>query len=119
MDIFLLYLFTRIDELRGLLDLIAFGGTVLFGAGMFIRLMGCPDDEFKPFLWTWRLCAVAAGIGLAGKVLVPSQKDLALIVGGKLAIEAAQSPTAKKVYTIVDDMLDEQLAKIAKRKEKQ
>ena len=119
MDIFLLYLFTRVDAIQGLFfALTLISGVFIFGTGMFAA-MSCSEYEknvrewcrtaLKKWTWLPVLCATLT-------VATPTQKDLAIIVGGHFAIEAAQSDTAKKIYSIVTDTLDDKLAEIARRK---
>lgn len=128
MDVFLLYLFTRVDDLRGIatcFSLVGFIGGLSYV--LFRAVLMVAGDEFKPGerasmeaglrAFKWPLIAVIVGV-IAVKMIVPSQKDLAIIVGGKLAVEAATSDTAKKVLDLVNGKLDEEIAAIAKAKAK-
>ena len=117
MDIFLLYLFTRVDSLKEMLTFVLILGGI--GGGFLVAFGGFSyrDDEIKAFREKWLnkyLLLTCAMMVLS--VATPRQKDLAIIIGGHFAIEAAQSGTAKKVYAIVQDVLDEKLAEIAKKK---
>jgi hypothetical protein len=121
MDIFLLYLFTRVD------NFIAAAAIVWILAGLFLFLclifspiiIGEWEDEGKlhkaivaakkPLMWIFGICLFIS-------LMIPTKKDMAIIVGGHLAIEAVQSDAAKKVYAIVTNLLDEEIATIAKRK---
>ena len=54
-------------------------------------------------------------------IAIPTQKDIMLIVGGKLAIDVVQSPemkeTSGKLYKLFQQKIDEQLANQPKKEE--
>ena len=113
MDIFLLYLFTRVDSLHAAFFVITMIGSFIIAFGG-LALHSDSQDGFK-FIKKWCWIPIIAALLL---VATPRQKDLAIIIGGHYAIEAAQSDTAKKIYAIVTDTLDEKVAEIAKKKAK-
>lgn len=51
----------------------------------------------------FRKLVAALGVLLTIAIAVPSQKDLAIIVGGRFALEAARSPEAREVGGLVMD----------------
>ena len=127
-DIVLLYLFTRLDTIGG----IAF--VAMLGAGVTVvwslvyswgkRDMAevwenCPNaPEYKtriaaanaarriirPALIAW---ALAAGVVM----VTPSKQDMAIIVGGKIALDASRTDTAKEISQEVLDAIRAQLKK--------
>lgn len=126
-DVMVLYLFTRVDALNGitstwgvLFSLAAIGCILIkFGCRLFVDDTNRNDlEECAKRMTPWATWTVAAAafFGIL-YVTVPTQRDMAIIVGGHMAVQAVRSETAQKVYAIVQDMLDEELAKIAKRKE--
>lgn len=119
MDIFLLYLFTRVDVM--LTSCIALA--VVFGIltlGSWITWADtCYEDKKKfwskkawKFLYT---CLFFWGCA----VLIPSQKSLAIIAGGHLMFEAVTHPvvseTAGKLNTIIQHELDQQVKEIKEK----
>ena len=111
-DILLLYLFTRVDVIQGLLIAIAIlGGAILLISGLHFGF------ELKLVKWwsfvKWKVLPIYVSVLLVS-VLVPSQKDLAIIVGGHYAIAAAKSETAEKIKNIIDLTLDKQLKELKK-----
>lgn len=83
---FLLYIFTRLDAVLGILTVLAITLTIGAGTVAFFTTM----DDFlevptKPLLFSF-----AAGLFFAFvAVLTPSQQDMALIVGGAIGFEQA------------------------------
>lgn len=111
-DVLLLYLFTRLDAICGLLltivAAIGIGGVyIAHTARSDAFILEQPVDEgFARLGRRMMLSAIAASVLL---VLVPSQRDLAIIVGGKVAIDAARSPEAKEIGGLVLDAIKRQL----------
>lgn len=105
-DILLLYLFTRLDVIKTLLILCLLSIPLLY---VFFGIVGNNEVIYGPFkrlVCLWIFC-------LLGFVLIPTQKDVMFIVGGKLAIDIAQSPetkeTAGKLYQLLQKKLDAEL----------
>lgn len=120
MELFLLYLFTRLDPMHGALCFLTVA-PIFVGMGSLIGFSCAADfahsvdERANLHLWRKRLVLLSVVVFFAAgifKVLLPTQKDLAIIVGGYLAIQAASSEPAKKVYSIVNGLLDEQLAEL-------
>lgn len=118
MDIFVLYLFTRVDELRSVINYGAF--LTLFATIITLLMWLFVLDEAPEMIKTCKrwfigfLVFTTACMSL--KVLVPSQKDIAIIVGGHYALQAAQSGTARKILELVEGKLDEEIERIKKPK---
>lgn len=116
MDIFLLYLFTRADVVSDVFQFIMFISFVVMVFAVIFSLTNDKGGAGKTVLLYAKRLALAAVSFCLLYMVTPRQKDLAIIVGGHFAIEAAQSDTAKKIYTIVQGALDEQIAEIAKKR---
>lgn len=128
-DILLLYLFTRVDAVREALMAIIFASCfaipIMCVIGHALRDHNSYDSTDKKTkdessgkaLQKWAkaisICFPFVALLL---VLVPDRRDLAIIVGGHLTLEAVKSDTVQKVYTIVQDVLDEQLADIQRKR---
>jgi len=124
MDIFLLYLWTRLDALNMVFALMATVMTLsaLVASGIYISA-SLDEDEFalkvKPILvknlWL-------AGILLTVSVLLPTQKDAAIIAGGWAVKQVATSEGAQqlssKTFALINGKLDEELAKLQPKEEK-
>ena len=108
-EVFLLYLFTRLDAISGFLTIGCFFSFVI---GFTAALMHAVEFEISPRLFKWMGVACVV-FGLAA-VFVPTQKDMAIIVGGKFAIDAARSPEGKQVRGLVYDAIMKQLRESAK-----
>lgn len=119
-EILLLYLFTRVDAMRELAVLAMVGFSLLTIAGSAGYLIAkydrlCGSEALagalrKPL----KIVAVCACIAAAASVATPSQKDLAIIVGGSYVIEAARSDKAKEVGGLVYDAIVKQLKEASK-----
>lgn len=120
MDIFLLYLFTRLD---------AFIFLLLFGAGMGgVVVLACAiglDDtwdhlkpERKTALRAWRTRGIViASVFLLFAALVPTQKDAALILAGSAVIDVAKSETAGRLASKSVQLIEQTLDGYLKPKE--
>ena len=112
----LLYLFTRVNVLlTASVVLIALGGMAMFIGAMFANIeRGHGPSEIFAANWfkTIRNCIIACFVVL---IIVPSQRDLAIIVGGTLAVHAAKSDTARKILDLANQVLDEELNKRTKK----
>lgn len=97
MDIFLLYLFTRLDPLANLF----IGGLVLLPmiAGVLYGIRS--DMNLKPE-WSWwsKSALMAWALVILGLVFVPSQKDAAIILAGSAILDVAKSETAGRLASM-------------------
>lgn len=118
MEVFVLYMLTRgdafISMFNGLVVLflsISIIGTlvkfVLQNSGNTEEREASKRIKLSPFYVAFFFCAFMSAV-------IPTKSDMAIIVGGTLAVKAAQSETANKVVTVVNQMLDEELRKLAK-----
>lgn len=108
-DVLLLYLFTRLDALIGLGAIGAVMAVVTgFGAMMFYSV---EHDEMYPH---WRKHAAALAAFVALIVITPSKSDMAIIVGGKIALDAARSDTGQEIAGEVVAAIRAQLKEAAK-----
>ena len=124
-EIVLLYLFTRVDVLQHAAVVVTAFSLVVFGIATLAwysedmtrdlgKEAGNPyrrkADEMLRLRHTLRNVLIVSAV-LA--VFTPSQRDLAVIVGGKLLIDVAQSKeaseTTQKAYKLLQQKLDEAL----------
>lgn len=110
-DLLLLYVWTRLDSVNlwsGLALLVVAAVGAMLG---FVRIT--EDDEvYDRHL---RRCGWALAILLAVQLSVPTKRDMAIIVGGKFAIEAARSPEAKEIGSAVRDLVMRELRAAAEK----
>ncbi len=100
----LLYLFTRIDTFIAIATL---GGIVGVAALAIWNIIRSTERGIPPRVPLW--AGVALSFALAITLFVPSQKNLAIIIGGTYALEAARSPEAKELGGLVLDVVRAQL----------
>lgn len=121
-DILLLYLVTRAGAIGDLFVVISIAALVLGGFGLAARGAWISDtvprDE-EPAAWKqWRrlpagLAVLVATSGFLGAA-IPSNKDMAIIIGGKIALDAARSETGQEIGTEVLAAVRAQLKAAAK-----
>jgi hypothetical protein len=129
MEVFLVYLWLKLDTLIG----ISVAATWVFVIAAGITMIVLSDDGGK--MWEkekekwqkekapgWRklrnqfLTAFIASI--AFWVFMPSSKETAILVGASIAVDVAKSPEGAKVATLLrgkaNELLDEQINKLKK-----
>lgn len=114
-DVLMLYLFTRADSFQwgfGLLCFVAMAAMVLGFVWMLVKADGLV--EHGPPKWYAGACVGGFFACFALALLTPTQKDLAIIIGGSYVIEAAKSEKAKEVGGLVYDAVIKQLREAAK-----
>lgn len=122
MDILLLYLFAQVDQIIGVFGFFA----VLFGMAtaimaalyLFATEGGSRSkdvENLRPLRRWFIITGIACFCCTLIATLVPSQKGIAIIVGGHFALEATRSETAKKIFTIVDGVLDKQIEQLSRK----
>lgn len=112
-EIMLLYLFTRVDKIIAIVGML--GGLFLIIGFITAMTADCAYDitkaEKKSAFRRAKITALCAIPVFFLCALIPTQKDLSIIVGGKMAIDIARSEPvtdlAKKLYKLVDKKLDE------------
>lgn len=130
MDIFLLYLWTRLDSIVAFAWLLAVAAGAAFIGFLITWLVNNDMSEFGDKYKTQAnsakkaLLTVAryASIPVLMLLLIPSQKDAAIIAGGWAAKQIATSEGAQqlssKTFALINGKLDEELAKLQPKEEK-
>ena len=111
MDIFLLYLFTRLDALHdAAITVVVFGGMACLFLVMAVHIF----EEKSCMKWAWRtgyLAVAAAFLAIA----VPTQKDALFILAGVGVLEVAKADATKRIASksvqVIEQFLDERLKK--------
>lgn len=101
----LLYLFTRVNPVIAILVVVTFIG---YGVALFTLMYGTIESEPKIFKFT-KISSTIATISLVLFAAIPTQKDLAIIIGGSYVIEAAKSDKAKELSGLLYDAIKDQL----------
>lgn len=112
-ETFLLYLFTRLDTLNGVL--VAIGSLTVFAtiASVVIACIMHSDDEEYPrfFHKLWLACSAVVLVN----IIVPTQKDVALILAGSTIMSIARTDEAQRITSksvrVVEQYLDALLTK--------
>lgn len=123
-EIFLLYLWTRLDAIHDVAQFIGSATIVLLIFSPIGLVIILDDMSQVKALWNkakWYLVPVWV-LATVITVLVPTKQDAAIIAGGWVALEAVQSDVAKnigsKTLTLIEDKLNEEIKNIEKRKAK-
>lgn len=136
-DIFYLWLFTRADAIQGFFQFLMIVGGMLSAILLIVKLgtvatyadpplkLTLEEIYEKPFYkGTKRWAIFAVILFLVGGLfymLVPGKRDVAIIVGGHLIVEAVKSPivqdTAMKLNELIQGELDSALDDLRKKKE--
>lgn len=114
MEILLLYLFTRLGPLHAVFDVGLFGGAIsVYASGAWYFIHDKPAIA-RSFI---KVSVALLVLSIVGKVLIPTQKDAALILAGYGVIEIAKSETAgrlaSKSVQLIEQTLDGYLKKDA------
>jgi hypothetical protein len=112
MDIFLLYLLTRLDAIQGLF----FAATTALWIGGFASGLWHFIENEGDAAWRAIRRFMPYAIGCAViTALIPTKGDAMFIAAGAGVIEAAKSDTAKRLagksVQVIEDFLDKQLTK--------
>jgi len=109
-DILLLYLFTRLDVLTALLQVSLMIGAIAGGVVLlFASMLAAETEDWSSVKKYAPRGAVALILLAVLHVATPSSKDLALIVGGKIAVDAIRSPQAQEMSQMVLDAVRKKL----------
>jgi hypothetical protein len=116
LELLLIYLWLKLDVVRGTLGVLC----LLGGVGVLVLCMIASVESWEPgFKWARRIGWALPFAG-ALAVLVPSAKDVAVLVGASYAIDLARSPEGAKVASLLrgkaNEILDEELRKLATKK---
>ncbi len=110
-DVFLLYLFMRLDAIR-ILAIVVFVLGLLF---LVPSVLHADDEGWVPGkLKLVKRAAAVPIIAVIVSVGVPSKSEMAIIVGGKIALDAARTDTAREVGSEVLAAIRAQLKNSAK-----
>jgi len=115
MDVFLLYLWTRLDPLHVVFNFLMYGG----GFATYFCVGWYWIHDKPPIAVRMLKYSVAALIvGVIALVIVPSKKDAALILAGSAVLDVARSETAgrlaSKSVQLIEQTLDGYLKTPAK-----
>ena len=116
-ELFLLYLWTRLDALHGLTVLVFIVLSVLAFIAAFTYGVTRGDREpwdghqVKATRYIWLPLMI---ISLTISLLVPTKQDAAIIAGGWLVKQAVTSEVAEKTYQLIVGKLDEQIKEFKK-----
>jgi len=120
MELFLLYLWLKLDAIGVTLALITVAGVLLYGALWFYRIAENYDAYGLEKLRRYKIkqqrvligtiCCLVVGLAL------PSSKDVAILVAGSYALDLAKSPEGAKVATLLrgkaNELLDAEIKKL-------
>lgn len=109
-DVLLLYLFTRLNVLLAAAGVVIVVTAVGLVFACMERYVEWGSGKWPKFL---RPTLAAFCVSAATVILVPDQRSLALMVGGKIALDAALSPDAQEISGLVV----EQIKDVLRRKE--
>lgn len=112
-DVLLLYLFTRLDAIQVMFVVGAVSAGIC-GAGIWLYAFLDGNKEVKKF--SARVIAPVFAVCVTGTVFVPSSKDAAIIVGGKIALDAARSENGQEMAGAVYDAILAKLKEAANGK---
>lgn len=121
MDLFLLWVWLRLDTLIGILGMTAAVSWLLAFLSGVLRLLAADEGESEVKTLVEKLNSwviVAAIVATCGLVLLPSSKDVAVMVGYYYGKEALQSPIGQKAQKVLlgkaNEILDQELEKLKK-----
>lgn len=111
MELFLLYLWLKLDAVISLFNGVFF---VSAGAlGIWAFLLGVSEGEVN-LVKVRNLASVALVISAITMVVIPTSKQTAYLVGGYYALRVADTPEAQKIVQVLrkkaNDYLDAELA---------
>jgi len=107
-ETFMLYLFTRLNSLSNLLDMLCFITGISSIVVVVAALIYASDGDTYPtaFHKLWWACAVITILN----IITPTQKDVALILAGSTIVSIAKTDDAKRITSksvqVVEQYLD-------------
>ena len=111
MELFLLYLWMKLDTFREMLLAGGLFGMVLLSFALIWVVDENPLRDKRLRSWKWGVAVTLSFFSLF--VVVPSSNQMAGLVVGGVALNAAESPEAQKMLTLLrkraNAYLDEQL----------
>lgn len=124
MELFLIYLWLKLDGLVISLAIMAFVLGLMVFIMLFPRLVdewdvNPTDGEKVAIKWHKRSITLFV-IMLCASVILPSSKDMAILVGSSIAIDAIKSPEGQKISVLLrgkaNELLDAEIEKLKKGK---
>jgi hypothetical protein len=109
-EVWLLYWFTRLDAVNGMGVMFAVVGAFATFATI---VFGSLDGASSTLRTVRRLTIPVTILGLLIITFVPTQRDMAIIVGGTMAIKAAKTPEASALGSELYNAVMEQLKRAA------
>jgi len=115
-ETFMLYLFTRLDSLNGILAFLGVCITLATAASLAVACFLLANDEKYPnfFHKLWLACSAV----LLLNIVVPTQKDVALILAGSTIMSIAKTDEAKRITGKSVRVVEQYLDALLKDKEK-
>lgn len=105
-DVLLLYLFTRVDVLLAVCAFVVLIAVFGIAVACIFRFDSWGDEGWPVF---FRPAVIALCVAGAVLLVVPDQKSLAIMIGGKVAIDAARSPDAQEIGDLLVDRIKDVL----------
>lgn len=117
MELFILYIWLKLNAIGVLLVLLAVSSTLIGAIGSIVSWCMSQDypndDSYKVAHKLFRKLLFSAMFFIPAAVLLPSKTDVAVLVGGHYALKLADTPEASKVMSLLrkkaNDLLDEEL----------
>ena len=112
-ETFMLYLFTRLDSLNGVLAFLGLCIVLATAASLVVAFFLLSNDEKYPtfFHKLWIACSAV----LLLNIITPTQKDVALILAGSTIMSIAKTDEAQRITSksvrVVEQYLDALLTK--------
>jgi len=115
-ETFMLYLFTRLDSLNGILAFLGVCITLATAASLAVACFLLAHDEEYPkfFHKLWLACSAV----LLLNIVVPTQKDVALILAGSTIMSIAKTDEAQRITSKSVRVVEQYLDALLKDKEK-
>lgn len=120
MELFLIYIWLKLDAVIGMLYIVGGIGLLLCGFALIPRLVDRWDTEptsgdLRVIKLHNRSILISSALIFFG-MLLPTAQDTAVLVGSSIAIDVAKSPEGTKIATLLrgkaNEILDEQLKQL-------
>lgn len=118
MELFLLYLWLKLDSFGLVLCLFFMVGLLIYGFSWIIRTGSYYSDKDSQIKIKAKQKLILVGtMGcLVASLVLPSSKDVAILVAGSYALDLAKSPEGAKVATLLrgkaNELLDAEIKKL-------
>lgn len=130
MEVFLVYLWLKLDVFITFVSIVASVSILLYLFGWIPRgsenydEKSKRDSEYRSYFFEKNFCKWHTRLLIFGVVclfpalLLPSSKETAILVGASIAVDVSKSPEGAKVATLLrgkaNELLDEQINKLKK-----